>query len=192
MPFSRARISSRENARPGSLASSISSAYSIVVSPGRSLADHHLAHLWVQREPLEAPHGVGVVGLARGGRAVTLDVRLQPRDELARLERLRQVVVRAELQPDDAVGGLPAGGQHDDRHVAALANAPADGEAVHLRQHDVEDDGVEVPALERGEPGARRRRRDDAEREAFAVLGQHLAEAFVVVDQEDIVHGEGG
>ena len=65
---------------------------------------------------------------------------LDPGDELARIERLRQVVVGADLETDDLVHVLVASGQHQDRDVGALAHAAADLEAVHVGQVEVEDD----------------------------------------------------
>ena len=47
--------------------------------------------------------------------------RPDPRHELARAERLDDVVVGAELEADDAVGLLAAGGEHDDRHSTFAA-----------------------------------------------------------------------
>ena len=64
--------------------------------------------------------------------------------ELADRERLRDVVVRAELEPEHLVELVVAGGQHDDRHRALRAQALADLEAVEPRQHDVEHDEVDV------------------------------------------------
>src|SRR5437867_325468 len=42
---------------------------------------------------------------------------LDPGDELARVERLRHVVVRADLEPDDLVDVFVTRGQHQDRDV---------------------------------------------------------------------------
>ena len=58
--------------------------------------------------------------------------------QFARIERLRQVIVGAELQADDAVHILAARGQHDDRDLALLAQAAQDLEAIDAGQHDVE------------------------------------------------------
>ena len=66
--------------------------------------------------------------------------RLDPRHELARIERLRQVVVGADLEPDDLVDVVVAGGQHEDRDVRALAHAAADVDPVQVREHEVEHD----------------------------------------------------
>ena len=69
--------------------------------------------------------------------------RLDPAHQLAQPERLRQVVVRAELEPDDLVDLVVAGGQDEDRRLRAGGAEPAqDLEAVHAGQADVEDDEV--------------------------------------------------
>ena len=47
-------------------------------------------------------------------------------DEFTRGERLRDVVVSAELEADDLVDLAVSRGQHDDGHVASLAQPPAD------------------------------------------------------------------
>ena len=54
---------------------------------------------------------------SRLGRARAPEDRAHARGELARRERLRHVVVGAELEPDDAVGLLAAGGEHDHREL---------------------------------------------------------------------------
>jgi hypothetical protein len=61
-------------------------------------------------------------------------------EQLARRERLRQVVVGAELESGDAVGLLVARRQHQDRDVRVAADAAADLEPVNVRQAHVEHD----------------------------------------------------
>ena len=69
--------------------------------------------------------------------------RLDPAHQLAQAERLRQVVVGAELEADDLVDLVVAGGQDEDRHLGAGgAEAAQDLEAVDPGQADVEDDEV--------------------------------------------------
>ena len=84
-------------------------------------------------------------------------------DELVRAERLGDVVVRPELEADDAIGFLRARGQHDDRDRARLhvgADRAADFEAIDVGQHQVEDEQV----------GWARRDR----RQGFTSRGDHL------------------
>src|SRR6188768_665168 len=58
--------------------------------------------------------------------------------ELPDRERLRDVVVRAELEPEHLVELVVARGEHDDRHRALAAETTAHLESVDLREHDVE------------------------------------------------------
>ena len=64
--------------------------------------------------------------------------------ELADQERLRDVVVRAELEPEHLVELVVARGEHDDRDGALRADPLADLEPVDLREHDVEHDEVDL------------------------------------------------
>ena len=86
-----------------------------------------------------------------GGRgAGALDAaqqRVHPGDELAGAERLRQVVVGADGQPDDHVGLRVAGRQHQHRHGAVVLDAPAHLEPVEAGQHQVEHDEIGVNPL---------------------------------------------
>src|SRR4029450_13254381 len=59
--------------------------------------------------------------------------------ELARVERLRHVVVRADLEPDDLVDVLVPRGEHEDRDVRGLADAATELDAVAVREVEVED-----------------------------------------------------
>ena len=73
----------------------------------------------------------GAGGSALGGaRARPTQHRPDARDQLARAERLGQVVVRAHREPDDLVDLLGARGQHQDVGVRELAHPPADLQAV--------------------------------------------------------------
>ena len=70
-----------------------------------------------------------------------------PAEQLADRERLGDVVVGADLEPDDLVDLLVLGGQQDDRHRAAGADVAADVEPGAARHHDVEDQQVEAGVL---------------------------------------------
>src|SRR5512138_3704163 len=59
------------------------------------------------------------------------------RHQLAHAERLGDVVVRADLEPDHTVNLFAAGGDHDDRHAAGLAQLAADVQSIYLGDHQV-------------------------------------------------------
>jgi len=69
-----------------------------------------------------------------------------PRDELAWIERFRQVVVRAELKAHDSVDVVAARREHDDGEGRFRANASEHVEAAEPRQHHVEHDEGEALA----------------------------------------------
>jgi hypothetical protein len=69
--------------------------------------------------------------------------RADPCGQLGEGERLGQVVVRADIQPADTVIDVITDREHEHRHPPApLPELPAQLEAVHARQHDIQDDDV--------------------------------------------------
>ena len=112
--------------------------------------------------------------------------RLDPAHELAQAERLGQVVVGAELEPDDLVDLVVAGGQHEDRHLGAGRPQPAqDLEAVHPGQAHVEDD--EVRRLARRDLEALFTRSGDGDLVALLLEGvlDPASDRVLVFDDED-------
>ena len=65
------------------------------------------------------------------------------------IERLRDVVVGADLEADDAVDDAVRGRHHDDAHVVALAQVARQREPVLAREPDVEQHDVRQVALDR-------------------------------------------
>ena len=59
--------------------------------------------------------------------------------ELARAERLGDVVVRAGVERADLGRLVPDGGQHEHRHLRPLAQPAQDVDPVTVRQHEVDD-----------------------------------------------------
>ena len=94
------------------------------------LADVHLPPAGVDREVAVADDGALRQAALR--RRAAQD-RLHAGDELARVERLRHVVVGADLEADDLVDVLVARREHEDGHVGGRADAPADLDAVDVR-----------------------------------------------------------
>ena len=118
---------------------------------------------------------------------------MDARHQLAWIEWLRQVVVRAHFEADDAVHFLALGGQHDDRHaLAGAAQPPAHGEPVLAREHQVEDDQVRRIALQPLVELARVGERPHVEALLAQVAREEVAQAHVVVDDEDACRGGPG
>ena len=131
-----------------------------------------------ERADLERP-------AARTGLRTAQD-RAQARDELARRAGLGHVVVRAELQPHDAIDVVAARGEHHDRHAARLPDLAQRFDAVDPGHHHVEHHDL-VAARERE---SRRRlavmHRGHAEAFALQVFLQHAGELDVVIGQQDL------
>ena len=121
-----------------------------------------------------------------GHRRGALEDVAEAQEQLARLEGLGQVIVRADLQPRHPVGGIGTGGEHQDRHLRMLAQAAGIVEPGFARHHHVEDEGIEDEVLRLGPRLGRARRR----RHPVAVLGQEagqeIAQAAVVVHHENV------
>src|SRR5262249_49857081 len=64
-----------------------------------------------------------------------------PRQQLARLERLSDVVVRAGFEPHDSVHGFRSDRDHDDANARTLlSQPPRESESVFAWQSDIEQD----------------------------------------------------
>jgi hypothetical protein len=111
--------------------------------------------------------------------------RLYAASELADRERLRDVVVGAELEAEHLVELVVASGQHDDRHLALGAQALANLEPVELRQHDVQDDEVDALRRELLQRFHAVPRLQDPITLALQGVGEKLLDGVLVVDEED-------
>jgi hypothetical protein len=109
-------------------------------------------------------------------------------EQLARVEGLRDVVVGAYLEPDDAGVVVAAGGEHDHRHVARRTQRAAHLEAVDPGQHHVEQDRVEAPLFGPREAELARGHVHDLGVVLSEVLGEELRQIEVVVDEEHSQH----
>jgi hypothetical protein len=107
-------------------------------------------------------------------------------DQLARAERLRDVIVGADFEADDPVDLLAEGGEHDDRNVRARAQRSANLEAALMGEHEIEHDEVEPPALERAPRFLPIGNSRGAESVFFQVVAQQAADFTIVVDDEDV------
>ena len=108
-----------------------------------------------------------------------------PGDELTQAERLRHVVVGAELEADDLVDLRVLGGEHEDRDRGFGPDDPADLDAGQLGEHQVEHDEVGPIGPEADQGLAAIRRGDDREPLRLEAVGEGLAKRRLVVDDED-------
>ncbi len=107
-----------------------------------------------------------------------------PGHQLARGERLGDVVVGAEFEPDDLVDLAVAGGDDDDRHLRALPQRAAHLGAGQPGQHQVEQHEVGAGPVEAGQ----RVRAGAGDRDLVALAAQHVGqrvgERLLVLDDE--------
>ena len=80
--------------------------------------------------------------LGGGTRAGAAQNRLDPGDNFLGLKRLDHIIVRAQLQTEHLVKGLPLRRDHNNRGVGTLADFTADLPAVQLRHHDIQQHKV--------------------------------------------------
>ena len=106
-------------------------------------------------------------------------------DHLGPAERLDDVVVGAELEPDDAVGLGPAGGEDDDRDAAAGADRAADVAAVAVGQVEVEQDQVGLELLLQLQRAGGRGGDVRLEPLALERLGERGGDRLLVLDEQD-------
>ena len=119
----------------------------------------------------------------------------QPGEQDREFERFGEIVVRADLEAAQDIGGAIAGCQQKDRfEVSGLAKAGDDFESIDARQHDVEEYGVMggFRGEQRGE--GRLAIIDDLGRIAFEfkVEPQAFSEGCFVFNDEDTRHRRKG
>ena len=147
----------------------------------RAPVEQHAPGRDVDDEPVDADD----LRRRRGPRAA--EDRAHARHDLAHAEGLDDVVVGAELEPDDPVGLRPAGGDHDDRDVRAAPQLSADVAAVAVGQAQVEQHEV-GPLLGGGaQRVGRRGGQDRAEPLALERVPERLRDRRLVLDEEDRV-----
>lgn len=74
--------------------------------------------------------------------------RANPRQRLAHVEGIRQVIVRAQLQAQNAVDHVILAGHHHDRNVVAVPNGPGDIQPVFAAEVEIERHEIGRAAVE--------------------------------------------
>ena len=151
--WSRPRASiisfSRASGWRGCCASTLSRRNSPVVSVTALAVARQRARREIERVRAEGDRAVRRRRAGRETLGLPAQHGVDARDQLARIERLGEVIVGAHLQADDAIDVLALGGEHDDRHrLAGAAQAAAYRQAVLAGQHQVEHEQVRRIALQ--------------------------------------------
>ncbi len=113
---------------------------------------------------------------------------LHPRRKLPRAERLRNIVVRAQFQADDAVSLRVLGGQHDEGDPGRPlvgAQPLAHFEPVDARQHEIDQNQVRSAVDSLSKTRLAVRRREDLETLAPQVVTDQFDQVFFIVDDEN-------
>ena len=114
-------------------------------------------------------------------------------DDLFEAEGLGDVVVAADGQALDLVAHVVARGEEEDGdRDAGVAQAPGDGEAVHVGEHDVEDDEVGARGLGFVECAAAVLGGDDVEAGKTQRGGEEVSDVGFVVDDEEFCFSSRG
>src|SRR5262249_38051294 len=124
---------------------------------------------------------------ARGRGDVAAEHRADARQELARVERLGQVVVGADLEPDDLVHVLALGGEHQDGDhggVRPRTQAPADLQPVDAGEHEVEEHDLGDGLPRQRQAALAIGRHGHLDVVLAEVLGEERREPTVVLDEE--------
>jgi hypothetical protein len=114
---------------------------------------------------------------------------LDARHQLAGFERLRQVIVRAQLQAEHAIGNFAARRQHDDGHGIIPADLPAHLEAVLAGQHHIEDDDVRQLAPKEPDGLVGMEGWNALQSELGEIIREQAPQLLVVVDDQYGLHG---
>jgi hypothetical protein len=128
-------------------------------------ADGHPQPRYVQLQVADADHvGMGKVP------ADSAQDGPHPGHQFARAEWLGQVVVGAQLEPDELVGFVGAGGQDDDGDGGLAADGAGDVESVEAGQPQVEHEQIRLPGPRRGQRGGTVGRGEDVEARVLEVV----------------------
>src|SRR5258706_3759408 len=138
-----------------------------------------------------------VQGHVPGADHVALRVAARPaqddahtRSQLARAERLGDVIVRAQFQADELVALFHARSQHDDRDFAFAAHRAAYVDPIHTRHHQVEHYQVRLFTASGGQAAQAISSRNHLKAGGFEVILADLDDLGFVINDEDLFwHG---
>ena len=115
----------------------------------RLAAEHHRAALAVDLQVMHTDDALFLLQFAL--RLAAAEDGLDARLDFQNIKGLGHVIVRAVFKAENLIHILALGGQHDDRHIALFANALTDLNAVHARQHHIQQNQVVFPGEKLGQ-----------------------------------------
>ena len=137
--------------------------------------------------PHEALPAAGVMHTRPAPRTRAPQQALDPRQQLARIEGLAQVIVSADFEADDAVYVLALGREHDDGcAVIGRAQAPANRQAVFTGQHQVENHQGRLLAQNPRHRLRAVRLNGHAQAIGFEVLAGQLGQTLIVFHDKNL------
>ena len=123
-------------------------------------------------------------------RPQTAQHRADARHHLARREGFDDIIIRADVQAEDAVGVLVSGSNHQDGRGAHLPDAAAYLQPVDARQHDIQQDNGGFGGVEQAQRFFARAGGQHGPVFRFDVFGQNFKDLLVVVYHENGIHGK--
>jgi len=115
--------------------------------------------------------------------------RLDPSHQLSGAERFDHIVVGSELETDDPIGLLAAGGEHDDGDRRVTSDGAGDVVTVHAGQTEVEHHQVRLIRAGGGEGGGTGAGQHHVEARLGQVVPDQAGDLQLVIDDEDLGHG---
>src|SRR5262249_15117039 len=111
-------------------------------------------------------------------------------DQLARVERLAEIIVGADFKPDNAVDILLQRRKENDRHVGAVGpEVAAHVEAGAVGQHHVEHDEIDMVRRQLVAELTATRRELHAKALCLDIAGEELPNFWIVIDDENALGG---
>jgi len=106
------------------------------------------------------------------------------RHELAEAKGLDDVVIRPEFQAHDTIQFLTPSSEHEDRHGRVTTQRAAEREAVHLGEHDVQENEVGLRTLRQLQTLGTREGMEGLKTLLVQAKEQGLGNALVILDEQ--------
>ena len=130
------------------------------------------------------------LGRLRFEPAVLRQIRFDPRDQYAGEKRFFDVIICAEAETADLVHVIRARRHHQDRHIQLLAQPLADGNPIHARQHQIQQNEVIFTRERRVQPAQAVIRCLDLHPVELQISALNFRDLMVVFNDQDLTHAQ--